>query len=263
MNTRVSLSIFLSFSLFVLIASNPGCQSSPNFLPFNQEKQLGEQAYAEIKKTEKISKDPRINEIVVRIGKQIAAAANRPEFEWEFTVFESSQINAFCLPGGKVGVYTGILPVAANEAGLAVIMGHEVAHATEHHGAKRVSQGLLIQGGLALTDLLLLKDNKFREIALPLLGITAAGAVALPFSRHNENDADAVGVRFMAQAGWDPSEAPELWRRFAKAKDGKGPPEFMSTHPSDQTRIQRLTELQSEALALYENSPKFGKGKKL
>jgi predicted Zn-dependent protease len=160
-------------------------------------------------------------------------------------------VNAWCMPGGKVVVYTGILPVTKNENGLAVVMGHEIAHAIAEHGNERMSQELLRQaGGVALT--VALKDNpeETRNLWLAAYGLGSEVGVMLPFSRLHESEADHLGLIFMAMAGYDPREAPDFWTRMAEA-GGQKPPEFLSTHPSDETRISSLNNWMPEALKYY------------
>jgi predicted Zn-dependent protease len=225
-----------------------------------EEAQLGAQAYREILSKERESRDPRWNAIVQRVGARIAAAANQPGFRWEFRVLESKEPNAFCLPGGKVAFYTGIFPVARNEAAVAAIMGHEVAHATLRHGGQRMSAHLGTQIGLGVLGAILGGQNRDdRGLLLAALGAGTTVGVILPFSRSNETEADDVGLRYMARAGYDPREAPQLWARMAKLGGG-GTPTFLSTHPSSTGRQQALTAALPKVMPLYEQSPKIGLG---
>jgi metalloendopeptidase OMA1, mitochondrial len=257
--------------IFVFIFGLASCVSVPGTdrrafiaLPRSQEKAMGEQAFKEIKEKEKISNNKRWNEILQRVGRRIAAASPVKDFDWEFVLIESEQMNAFCLPGGKVAFYTGIFPVLENEAGLAIVMGHEVAHAVARHGAQRVSQAIALQGGLAVLDVTLLQDKKYRGLILGGLGLGAQVGVMLPFSRAHESEADELGIRYAAAAGYDPAEGPRFWSRFAKATGGGGsPPVFLSTHPPSANRIEHLKQLQKEATGLYRKSPQYGLGEKL
>lgn len=259
----LALTVIFSFSRCVSTPSGDGQKKSFIVVPAAQEKSMGEQAYAEILKKEKVSKDKRLNSMLQRVGKRIAAQSP-VEMEWQFTLIESKEMNAFCLPGGKVAFYTGILPVVQNEAALAIVMGHEVAHAVARHGAQRMSQALGAQMGLALLDLAVLKDSKYRNIALASLGLGTQVGIMLPFSRSHETEADVMGLKYAAAAGYDPAEAPKFWERFAKATSAGGkPPQFLSTHPADTSRIKKLNSLQSEAQALYSKSPRYGLGEKI
>ncbi len=263
--TRSKFAPFLC-SVFLLAScvSIPGTDKKAfNILPRAQEKQMGEQAFQEIKQKEKISTNKRWNEILQRVGKRIAAVSPVSDFQWEFVLIESPQMNAFCLPGGKVAFYTGILPVLENEAGMAIVMGHEVAHAVARHGAQRVSQSLALQGGLAVLDAAALQDSKNRGLILAGLGLGAQVGVMLPFSRAHESEADELGIRYAAAAGYDPAEGPRFWERFSKATGGGAPPAFLSTHPPSASRIEHLKRLQRDAAGLYKKSPQYGLGEKL
>jgi predicted Zn-dependent protease len=168
---------------------------------------------------------------------------------------ESEQANAFCMPGGKVVIYTGILPVTRDEAGLAVVMGHEIAHAIAGHGNERMSQGLAVEmGGMALSAALASKPAQTQQLWITAFGLGAQLGVMLPYSRLHESEADHLGLIFMAMAGYDPNNAVGFWERMAAAKEGKAPPEFMSTHPADETRIRQIKELIPEVMPYYEKA---------
>jgi len=218
------------------------------------ELRMGLQAFDQIKSETPISTDAEINAMVQRVGTRIAAVTNRPDYDWEFVVFDKPDVqNAFALPGGKVGVFTGILDVTETEEGLAVVMAHEVAHAMAKHGAERFSEGLLLMAGAVILDEATRKSNE-REAFFAAYGIGASLFVALPHSRKQEAEADHIGLIYMARAGYDPREGPELWQRFADFKDEKGGmkvPELISTHPADETRIRNLRALLPEALPHY------------
>ena len=221
-----------------------------------QETQMGLSAFAQIKKEEKISTDPALNARIQRIGKRIAASVGRdvPNAQWEFVVFDSPTVNAFALPGGKVGVYTGLIKLAASDDEIAIVMGHEIAHVTSRHGAERTSQNYAIAGtGLALAVGLEMKDvdPAKRNMALAAYGLGSQVGYALPFSRLHESEADAVGLRFAAGAGYDPRAGASFWRKMSK-QGGAKPPEFLSTHPADSTRIANLEKLAPQYLPLYE-----------
>jgi predicted Zn-dependent protease len=216
--------------------------------------ELGEQSYQEILHTEKISTDKAMTAKIVEIGKNIARASGQ-NYAWEFNLLDSKTINAFCLPGGKVGVYTGILKVAQTNAGLAAVLGHEVAHAVAKHGAERVSQGLILQGALGAVDIAL-KDQKNKNLILGGLGLGAQFGVLMPYSRKHESEADEIGLIYMAKAGYDPREAISLWKRMAENGSG-GMPEFLSTHPDPLKRAAALERQLPKVMPIYESSKKI------
>ncbi len=218
-----------------------------------QETQMGLTAYQQILKKSKLSTDPVATEQVRRVGKRIAEATGRSDFQWEFNLIEDKQANAFCLPGGKVAVYTGLLPITRDDAGLAAVLGHEVAHAIARHGGERVSQGLLVQVGLAATQIALARNDPAAvQQVTALLGAGATVGLLLPWSRTQESEADHLGLILMAKAGYDPHAALDLWRRMAEAAKGSGrPPEFLSTHPSEATRIVQIEGWIPEAMQYY------------
>lgn len=225
----------------------------------DQEVGLGLTEFDKIKKSTPISKDPQINQMVKRVGERVAAVSQLPDAKWEFVVFdEPDTANAFCLPGGKVGVFTGILPVTKNEAGLATVIGHEVAHAVARHGAERLSQGLLFQlGGQVLSQAMRTQTQVTQQLVTAAYGVGGQVGVLLPYSRKQELEADQLGLLYMARAGYNPQEAVEFWKRFSdyNAKKGGGsPPEFLSTHPIDDTRIAQLEKLMPEALREYQTA---------
>ena len=221
------------------------------------EARLGLQAYQDILKKERVSTDPEKTALVARVGARIAAATGRTDFQWEFRLIENDRmVNAFCLPGGKVAVYTGILPITRDEAGLAAVIGHEIAHATARHGAERMSQGLLVQAGLAAGAIAAGtsgRDAGTTQAMLAALGAGATLGVILPFSRLQETEADRLGRTYMARAGYDPRAARDLWVRLgeASAKLGRSTPEWMSTHPANASRIRDIEAMLPEALAIY------------
>jgi predicted Zn-dependent protease len=223
-----------------------------------QEAQMGLSSFDQIKKAEKISTDPAVNARIQRIGRRIAASVGRdiPNAQWEFVVFDSPTVNAFALPGGKVGVYTGLIKLASSDDEIAIVMGHEVAHVTSRHGAERVSQNYAIAGvGMAAAIGMEMKnvDPAKRNMALAAYGLGSQVGVALPFSRLHENEADAVGLRFAAGAGYDPRAGATFWKKMA-AQGGAKPPEFLSSHPADATRIANLQRLAPQYMALYEQN---------
>jgi metalloendopeptidase OMA1, mitochondrial len=222
-------------------------------IPEGTEMAMGLDSYQQVLHSSKVSSDPRLNEQVTRVGRRIAAATGRNDYQWEFKVIEDKQVNAFCMPGGKVAVYTGILPVTRDDAGLAAVLGHEVSHAIARHGGERLSQSLIVQGGLAATQAALAqRDPVVVQSVTALLGAGASVGLLLPWSRAQESEADHLGLIYMAQAGYDPHAARDLWVRMSDAsRSSAKPPEFLSTHPSDATRIAQIEGWLPEALQHY------------
>jgi len=220
-----------------------------------QEMALGFQSYREILSQSQVITEGQVVELVRTIGDRLAKAAADvdPGFEWEFNVIKSEQANAFALPGGKTAVYTGLLPVAENHSGLAVVMGHEIAHAIARHGAERMAHQKLVQiGTLAASVAVGDMDYDTQRMVMGALGVGAQFGVLLPFSRDHESEADYMGLLFVARACFDPTEAPKLWERMGEMSQGRQPAEFMSTHPNHTTRIKQFQEWMPEALALRE-----------
>jgi len=227
----------------------------------DQELQMGDVAYTEVVNSSKISKNPEYNAAVKRVADRIAGVANRPDFEWEYTVIdEDKTINAFALPGGKIGVYTGILKVAQTDAGLATVLSHEVGHATARHGGERITAGLLSQIGAVGLAAALGGSGMDPNLTYGImqaygLGVQVGGI--LPFSRSQESEADRIGLIYMARAGYDPRESVLFWQRMAEAtKNSQRPPEFLSTHPDNGTRITNLQRHMPEAMRVYTTSKK-------
>lgn len=238
-----------------------GCQQGPFGRPRvitlspDQETQLGAQAFQQVLQQERghIVTGQPINDAVERVGRNLARASEDPElrrfiglkpmkFDWEFRVIDSKQINAFCLPGGKVVVYTAILPVCQTEAGLATVMGHEIGHALARHGAERIADQQMVQiGQQAAAASLGNVSPQERARIMALLGAGSNVGILLPFSRKQESEADHIGILLMARAGYDPAEAVDFWKRMDRATDSGGrPPQFLSTHPNPGKRIEDL-----------------------
>lgn len=217
-----------------------------------EEAQIGAALFTEVKLKSNLSEDALARAMVSEVGRKIAAAADRPGYKWEFVVIEDKGVNAFALPGGKVAFHTGIMPICRNEAGVAAVMGHEVAHVLARHGAERMSQQqALAIGGAALTAAFVGQSPAVREGVMQAYGLGAQVGVLLPYSRTHELEADRIGMILMARAGYDPGEAVAFWERMLEHKGGKGAPEFLSTHPSDRTRIEELKMFLPEARKYY------------
>ncbi|MBK8576119.1 MAG: M48 family metallopeptidase [Elusimicrobia bacterium] len=229
-----------------------------NIVPEDQELTLGVQAYKEVIGQAKVSPDSTATAMVRRVGERIARVSDRPDYDWEYILIDDPKNqNAFCLPGGKVAVYSGILPVTKTEAGLAVVLGHEIAHAIAKHGAERMSQNLLINlGGQTLEVALQKKPAETRQMVIQAFGLGATIGAVLPFGRSQESEADRIGLIYMAKAGYNPQEALAFWKRMETASSGQSPPQFLSTHPSHETRIRDLERWMPEADQIYKNTPK-------
>ena len=224
-----------------------------NIVPESEEMTLGLQSYQQILKTAKLSTNTAAVAMVRRVGERIAKVSDRPDFAWEYNLIENPKTpNAFCLPGGKVAVYSGILPITQSEAGLAVVLGHEIAHAIAKHGAERMSQGLLLSlGQESLSIAMRNKPAQTQALAMQAFGLGANVGAVLPFGRKQESEADRIGLIYMAKAGYDPREAVAFWRRMDAASQGGAPPEFLSTHPHHDTRVANLQKWMAEAVAVY------------
>ena len=256
----------------VALVSLVGCETNPYtgrsqllMTSVSQEMQMGAQAYDQVKRDPKMrpSQDPREIEPVKRVAARIVEAAKRSkyaemanQFQWEVTVIKDDKTaNAFALPGGKMAVYTGIFPMAKTEAGLAAVMGHEVVHALARHGAERMSQGQLTNAALQVVGAAAGASGgggMLGQAAMAALGVGAEVGVLLPFSRKHESEADYVGILLVADAGYDPRESVALWERMGQMSGGGASSDFMSTHPSHETRITQLKTWMPEAMAIYQ-----------
>jgi len=246
------------------------CQTVPitgrqqiSFIPSENILSMSFSQYNEFLSKHKVITDTEDTRKVKLVGQKIQAAVERyftehgvsdqlKGYKWEFNLIEDKSVNAWCMPGGKVVVYTGILPVAGDDAGLAVVMGHEIAHAIARHGDERMSHALLAQmGGVALSTALSQKPKETADLFMTAYGVGAQVGVLLPYSRLQESEADRLGLIFMAMAGYDPHTAIGFWKRMSAEKKGTAPPEFLSTHPADQTRIRNIEDLMPEAMRYY------------
>lgn len=238
-----------------------------SIIPADQILALGMDSYNQILKENKLSSNAPYVNSVKTVGHKISGAVERyfasknqsellKGYAWEYNVLQSKEINAFCLPGGKIAFYEGIMPVCIDDNGVAVVMSHEVSHAIANHGSERMSEQMAVQlGGIALDAALQQKPDATRQIAMAAFGAGTTVGVLLPFSRTQESEADELGLYFMAMAGYNPSKAIEFWQRMMDQSKG-APPEFLSTHPSDQTRINDLKRHMGKAMQYYEKSRK-------
>lgn len=255
-------------ALFVL-----GCSTVPltgrrqlSLVPNSQLLALAAQSYGEVLNESNIVKNTSEAAMIQRVGSKIKVAVeqymaqnNLSEmlngFEWEFNLIKDETVNAWCMPGGKVAFYTGILPICQNDAGVAVVMGHEIAHAIANHGGERMSEGLVQQlGGVALTVALQEQPQLTQQLAMTAFGLGSSVGYILPHSRLQESEADEIGLIFMAMAGYDPHEAPKFWTRMQANSGSGGTPEFLSTHPAPETRIKNLESLLPKAMKYYDAS---------
>ena len=220
------------------------------------ETSMGYQAFGQIKHQYKVSQDPAINAEVQRVGQRIAAAAQRPDYRWEFVVFDGKEANAFCLPGGKVGIFTGILKYTKDEAGLATVISHEVGHALARHAGERMSQGMLAQVcGIGLGAALGGMSPIAGQAVITGFGLGTQYGILLPYSRKQEYEADHIGLILMAKAGYDPAQALEFWKRMMTKDKKVNMPQFMSTHPNDASRLHELEAFLPEARKYYVSAP--------
>lgn len=261
----VDMSRIPRVAVVLLVLVLAGCYTVPEtgrsafIIPMGDEVAEGAAAFSDIKSKEKLSTDPVYNEQVQRVGKRIAEAVGNdlPSAKWEFVVFdEPKTVNAFALPGGKVGVYSGLIKLVASDDEIAIVMGHEIAHVTSRHGAERTSQTEAVQGlgmlGSALMDFEKIDPAK-QNLILGAYGLASNVGVLLPFSRTHESEADAIGLRFAAQAGYDPRAAVTFWQRMSAANANQSkPPAWLSTHPADATRIANLQRMIPEYMPVYE-----------
>lgn len=230
---------------------------------------LSEEQYEKVIKDAKLSKDVKENARLQRVGKRVSKAVDdylkenniENNFEWEFNLIEDKQVNAWCMPGGKIAFYTGILPITKDDTGMAVVMGHEVAHAVAEHGNERMSHGMLIQGGILATSIgLEVSDAIDGDLSKAILigaGALASVGIVLPYSRSHELEADYMGLIFMAKAGYNPERAVSFWQDMSKASKGGKPPELLSTHPADTRRIDEIKKYLPKAMYYYRQSPQY------
>jgi len=258
------------FTIFILCFSLAACATVPlterrslSLISDAELVSLSNEQYAKVLKESKLSTDQQEVQMVTRVGKRIGTAAEGflkesgagdkiKNYKWKFNVIEDDKtVNAWCMPGGKVAVYTGILPVTKNETGLAVVLGHEVAHAIAEHGNERMSQALLAQlGGVALSVALAKQPEETSQLFMAAYGVTANVGALLPYSRLHESEADRIGLTLMAKAGYDPHEAVRFWQAMS-AQGGSRPPTLLSTHPAPESRIKKIKSYIPEAMRYY------------
>lgn len=262
---RRIMTLFIVAATFIACSQNAITGRNQLKLVSEQELQsMASQQYQQfLSENRAVASGDRDAEMVRRVGNRIASAVTQyfnskgigdqlQGYKWQFTLVQDNSANAWAMPGGKVAVYTGLLPITQNEAALAVVLGHEVAHAVLAHGNERMSQGLAQQlGGVALAVAVSSKPAATQNLFLQAYGLGSQVGVLLPFSRKQELESDRYGLIFAAMAGYNPRESIPLWQRMEKASNGQKPPEFMSTHPSEGRRIEQLQKYMDEALTYY------------
>lgn len=269
MKVKNTLFLIAIASLVVACATNPFTgKKTIALVPNSQLFPTAFAQYSQFLNENNVVTGTKDAEMITRVGQKIAVAAERwlnanghqsylNDYKWEYNLVNDPTVNAWCMPGGKIVFYTGILPIAENEAGVAAIMGHEVAHALANHGQQRMSAGMLQQFG-AVAGNIAIKDEQSRNAFNQYYGIGSQLGVMLPFSRSHETESDQIGIYLMAVAGYNPDEAAQLWKRMkahSAKSGGQAPPEFMSTHPANDTRIANLTKWAPKA---REEAKKFG-----
>lgn len=248
----------MSLSVLLLLGLS-GCATVPYtgrsqfvLMSPQQELALGQQASQQVRREYRVNTNPRYTNQVERVGRNVARAANQPDYEWVFTTIEDSSLNAFALPGGKVYVNTGMVDFAKSDAELATVIAHEIAHVIARHGAERMSRVMMAQiGGSALAGALNIQTPATRQAFDSAYGLATNVGVILPHSRSQELEADRIGLILMAKAGYNPSAALDFWSRMMSAKEGSGTPSFLSTHPTDETRLREIRSLIPEAMKYY------------
>ncbi len=228
-----------------------------NLVPDGLMNSLGQQSYVTMLQGTSLVHGTPANGVMNRVGQRISVQANQPRFQWEYSLINEPVVNAWCLPGGKIAFYTGILPVLRSEAGMAFVMGHEVGHAVARHGAERMTQQLTLLGGLTGLELFLSAGTKVspenRALIMGAIGLGAEVGMILPFSRAHESEADVMGLMYMSGAGYPPEESIEVWERMGEVA-GEQPPAFLSTHPSHAQRQKVLTDWMGNARKRYERN---------
>lgn len=249
--------------ILLFLVALVGCTTVPEtgrkalrFMPDSQLQSMAIEQFQQMKQEQRISKDPALNARIRQMGERIAKAAGQNGATWEFVVFDDDKtVNAFALPGGKVGVYTGLIKLSGSDDEIAAVMGHEVAHVILQHGNERVSQNLAAQMlGVGVQIGVRNKDEQTQQLAMLAYNVGTQVGVLLPYSREHEREADKIGLLYAAKAGYDPRAAVTFWQKMQQASGGQQPPQFLSTHPSHEDRIQRLQSFMPQAMQEYERA---------
>jgi|SRR5512133_1667140 predicted Zn-dependent protease len=256
--------------IILLVVIAVGCAVAPItgrkqllVIPASEMLSLSQQSYAQVLKETPRSTNQKYISSVRSVGTKLTAAVEKfmqqqgksevlQGYQWQYNVLKSDEANAWCMPGGQIAFYEGIMPICADENGIAVVMGHEIAHAVAQHGNERMSQQLALQmGGVALSEALSTKSEATQQLAMAAFGAGSQLGIMLPYSRTHEYEADELGLYFMAMAGFDPRTAPPFWERMIAASKGGRPPEFLSTHPEPANRINALNRKMNKAMQYY------------
>ncbi|QGY46676.1 M48 family metalloprotease [Maribellus comscasis] len=259
--------VYFAFAVLLTACSTVPLTNRQQFIaiPSSEMLSLSNENYDTVLKESTLSKNTSYKNAVTRVGKRISTAVEeylhqigRGElingYEWEFNVIQDETMNAWCMPGGKIAFYEGIMPICKDDAGIAVVMAHEVAHAVAKHSNERLTQQMALQmGGMALSQALEEKREETQNLVMTAFGVGTQLGVILPYSRSHESEADELGLYFMAMAGYNPTEAPLFWERM-KAEGQSGGPEFLSTHPNPENRISDLEKIMPKALEYYKNN---------
>ncbi len=270
--SKMTVNAILLMGFVIACSTSPTGRQQLKVVGQSEMAQMGAQSFAQIKKQQRVSKDPAVNSYVQCItdalvkafkvkdapkNLEVSVYEDAPE-RWEVRVFDDPSANAFALPGGYIGVHTGLLKVAQTPDQVAAVIGHEIGHVIADHGNERVSQNVLAQTGMSIASLVISGESQEGQLALAALGVGTQFGILLPYSRAHESEADILGIRYMAHAGFDPRASVELWKNMKKASGG-APPEFMSTHPNPDTRIERLEDEMSNSLKIYQNARNQGR----
>lgn len=255
-----NLCILIGLLLLNSCTTSPLGRNQLAFMPADQMDQMGLQSFENIKSETPVSTNRQQQAYVNCVANAVVRVTNSNVKKWEVVVFkEDETVNAFALPGGKIGVYTGLLPVAKNQHQLAAVIGHEIGHVLAQHSNERVSQSTLLSMGMqAVQASLSNPQSQSAQMTMAALGLGAQFGILMPYGRTQESEADIIGLKLMANAGFDPRQSVNLWQNMSVASKGQQPPEFLSTHPSNASRIQQLSEAMPQALQLYENAQRQG-----
>ncbi len=258
MRHKLFLTLAVSF-LCTACATSPTGRNQLLMMPDAEINQMGLQAFSELKNTKPISKNNSYKKFATCIARPLTQQVGG---NWEVVVFEDETLNAFALPGNKIGVHSGLIKLVDNQDQLAAVIGHEIGHVLAKHSNERMSQETAVSGGLSVLSAVIPvagASAALTQVGMSALGVAAQYGVILPFSRTHESEADVMGMEMMAKAGFDPKQSVVLWQKMSKASAGQQTPEFMSTHPADSTRIADLTEKLPTALAQYQKAQAAGK----